>query len=251
MYRWLFIFIIDALTKITTMKNIKTIIFCLIATFGFSQVPSFTVAYFDAKPYQQDEIIEKFDNYYKDIEFNSGGVYLERLNRGNTMGTHRIVFFGDSTNWGMKEGQKESNQRWLFWRNVSDHIESWGDKYSGRILDHNGDVAPDHYGYVQIYNIAVSDPEKFLAAHKKIVSQARGLMEDRPVAFGTYDIGSPNGATHFVAVGYKGVSDNIVTKSKIEKALAKEWKEYFKNRGEVLSKGNFDLNILRTYGSFN
>ena len=233
------------------MKNIKTIIFCLIATFGFSQVPSFTVAYFDAKPYQQDEIIEKFDNYYKDIEFNSGGVYLERLNIGNTMGTHRIVFFGDSTNWGMKEGQKERNQRWLFWRNVSDHIESWGDRYSGRILDYNGDVAPDHYGYVQIYNIAVSDPEKFLAAHKKIVSQARGLMEDRPVAFGTYDIGSPNGATHFVAVGYKGVSDNIVMKSKIEQALAKEWKEYFKNRGDVTNTGDFDLRILKTYGSFN
>ena len=107
------------------MKNIKTIIFCLIAAFGFSQVPSFTVAYFDAKPYQQDEIAEKFDNFYKDIEFNSGGVYLERLNRGNTMGTHRIVFFGDAANWGMKEGQKESNQRWLFWRNVSDQIESW------------------------------------------------------------------------------------------------------------------------------
>ncbi len=39
-----------------------------------------------------------------------GGVYLEKLNRGNTMGTHRVVFFGDAANWGMKEGQKESNQ---------------------------------------------------------------------------------------------------------------------------------------------
>jgi hypothetical protein len=37
----------------------------------------------------------------------------------------------------------------------------------------------------------------------------------------------------------------------MEQELAKEWKEYYKNRGEVLSKGNFDLNILRTYGSFN
>jgi len=233
------------------MKKIKTIIFCLIGVFGFSQVPSFTVAYFDAKPYQQNEIAEKFDNFYKDIEFNSGGVYLEKLNRGNTMGTHRIVFFGDAANWGMKEGQKESNQRWLFWRNVSDHVESWGDKYSGRILDYNGEVAPDHYGYIQIYDIAVSDPEKFLAAHQKIVSQARGLMEDRPVAFGTYDIGSPNGATHWVAVGYKDVRDNIVIKSKMEQELSKEWSEYFKNRGEVINKGNFDLNILRTYGSFN
>ena len=233
------------------MKNIKTIIFCLTAAFGFSQTPSFTVRYFDAKPFQQNEIAEKFDNYYEGVEFNSGGVYLERLGRGNTMGTHRIVYFGDAANWGMKEGQKERSQNILFWRNISEHIDSWGDAYSGRILDYSGDVAPDHYGYVQIYEIAVSDAEKFISAHKKIVSQARELMGDRPVAFGSFDIGSPNGATHFVAVGYKGVSDNIVMKSKIEQALAKEWKEYYKNRGNVTNMGNFDLRILKTYGSFN
>ena len=233
------------------MKNIKTIIFCLITAFGFSQTPSFTVRYFDAKPFQQNEIAEKFDNYYEGVEFNSGGVYLERLGRGNTKGTHRIVYFGDAANWGMKEGQKERSQNTLFWRNISEHIDSWGDAYSGRILDYSGDVAPDHYGYVQIYEIAVSDPEKFISAHKKIVSQARELMEDRPVAFGSFDIGIPNGATHFVAVGYKGVSDNIVMKSKIEQALAKERKEYFKNRGDVTNTGNFDLRILKTYGSFN
>ncbi|MDA0780353.1 MAG: hypothetical protein O2961_06450 [Bacteroidetes bacterium] len=233
------------------MNNYKTILVCLIAAFGFSQVPSFTVVYLDAKPFQQDEIAEKFDAHYKDVEFNSGGLYLEKLNGGNTLGTHRVVFFGDATNWGMKEGQKEKNENNVFWRNVNDHVESWGDAFSGRILDYDGDVAPDHYGYIQIYDIAVNNPEKFLNAHKKMVSQARGLMEDRPVAFGTYDIGSPNGATHWVAVGYKDVGDNIVIKSKMEQELAKEWGEYFKNRGEVINSGNFDLKILRTYGSFN
>ncbi len=52
-------------------------------------------------------------------------------------------------------------------------------------------------------------------------------------------------------VGYKDIGDNIVIKSKMEQELAKEWKEYFKSRGEVLIKETFDLNILRTYGSFN
>ena len=151
----------------------------------------------------------------------------------------------------MKEGQKEKSEKSIFWRNVNDHVESWGDSFSGRILDYDGDVAPDHYGYIQIYDIEVDNPEKFFAAHKKIVSQARGLMEDRPVAFGTYDVGSPNGATHWVAVAYKNIGDNIVIKSKMEQELSKEWKEYFKNRGEVINKGNFDLKILKTYGSFN
>lgn len=233
------------------MNNFKTIIVCLIATFGFSQVPSFTVYYFDVKPYQEDAIVQKFDNFYNSIEFNSGGVYLEKLNRGNTLGTHRIVFFGDAANWGIKEGQIDKYRKMVFWRNVNDHVESRGDAFTGRILDYDGDVAPDHYGYIQIYDIAVDNPQKFLDAHKKIVSQARGLMEDRPVAFGTYDIGSPNGATHWVAVGYKGVGDNIIIKSKMEQELAKEWAAYFKNRGEVINKGNFDLKILKSYGSFN
>lgn len=233
------------------MKYLNIILFTLIFSFSYSQIPSFTVRYFDIKPHQQEEIAWKFDNYYKDVEFNSGGVYLERLDIGNTLGTHRIVYFGDTMNWGIKEGQKERAQTQLFWRNMSDHVESWGNAYTGRILDYSGDVAPDHYGYIQIYDIAVSDPAKFLAAHKKIVSQARELMGDRPIAFGTYDIGSPNGATHWVALGYKSIGDNLEMKTKVEQELAEEWKTYFKTRGDVTSLGNFDLKILKSHGSFN
>ena len=37
----------------------------------------------------------------------------------------------------------------------------------------------------------------------------------------------------------------------MEQELAKEWGAYFKKRGEVINKGNFDLKILKSYGSFN
>ena len=71
----------------------------------------------------------------------------------------------------------------------------------------------------------------------------------RPVAFGTYDIGSPSGATHWVAVGYENVGDNLKMKTTLEK-MTDEWAEYYNSRGAVENIGNFDLRILKTYGSF-
>ena len=74
-------------------------------------------------------------------------------------------------------------------------------------------------------------------------------MDGRPVAFGTYDIGLPGGASHWVAVAYNGVGDNLKMKVATEK-FSKEWKAYYEARGEAEQTGNFDLRILKTYGSF-
>ena len=41
-----------------------------------------------------------------------------------------------------------------------------GARYTGRILDYQGEGSPDSYGYVQIYELKVSDPDSFLKAHK-------------------------------------------------------------------------------------
>lgn len=231
------------------MKKLTSLAFLLCMAFGYAQIPSFTVQYFDAKPWQQTEIASIFDNFYEGVTFKSGGLYLERLGSGNTEGTHRIVFFGDSENWGMEEDQKTSDQRRAFWREFTDNVESMGPRYTGRIIDYQGEGSPDSYGYVQIYELKVADPESFLKAHKKLVSQLSKTMEGRPVAFGTYDIGLPGGASHWVAVAYKGVGDNLKMKVATEK-FSKEWKAYYEARGEVEQTGNFDLRILKTYGSF-
>ena len=232
------------------MKPFISIFILLVSIQSYAQIPSFTVQYFEAKPWQEAEISQVFDDFYTELEFNSGGIYLERLRAGNTEGSHRIVYFGDAENWGLKEGQKNRSERTAFWRNLSDNVASWGATYTGRILDYHGDGAPDDYGYIQIYEVKVADPVSFMKAHKKIVSETSQMMDGRPVAFGTYDIGSPNGATHWVAVGYKGVGDNLKMKSQTEK-LVKEWTTYFKTRGYVEDTGNFDLRILKSYGSFN
>ena len=232
------------------MKKISLLIAVFASFYCVAQIPSFTVQYFDAKPWQQTEIAQIFDNYYEGVEFKSGGLYLERLRGGNTEGTHRIVFFGDRENFGRKEGEKTSEEVRAFYREFSDNIENWGNSYTGRILDYSGEGSPDDYGYIQIYEIKVADQVAFLKAHKKIVSKMSKVMEGRPVAFGTYDIGAPNGASHWVAVAYKNRADNIKIKAASEK-YTKEWGEYFSTRGEVEDTGNFDLTILKTYGSFN
>ena len=47
---------------------------------------------------------------------------------------------------------------------------------------------------------------------------------------------------------YKGVGDNLKMKVTTEK-FSKEWKAYYEARGEAEQTGNFDLRILKTYGS--
>ena len=77
------------------MKNsILITLFGLFLTVSFSQTPSFSVYYFDVKQGSQASIAEAYDEFWGNVEFESGGLYLERMDRGNVDGTHRVVRFG-------------------------------------------------------------------------------------------------------------------------------------------------------------
>ena len=50
---------------------------------------------------------------------------------------------------------------------------------------------------VHIWDIIPEDPTAFKVAHDKIVDEFKSEFKDRVVGYGTYDIGMPNGATHW------------------------------------------------------
>ena len=75
-------------------------------------------------------------------------------------------------------------------------------------------------------------------------------MGDRPVGFGTYDIGSPNGATHWVVIGSNGFSDLIDQKQQFEDKLAKDMMEWGTTNGGVEIKSNFTIQVLAAFGEF-
>ena len=139
------------------MKNtIMLLIFSLFFTFSFSQTPSFTVYYFNAERSNEGEIAAAYDDFFEGVEFKSGGAYLERMDRGNVDGSHRLVRFGDTENWGLVESK--TREQWA--KHMSDLdplVESRGPRYTGRILGSNG-VNPVTKPYIQIYDLEVYNP---------------------------------------------------------------------------------------------
>ena len=237
------------------MKNtITLLIFSLFVTTSFSQTPSFTVYYFNADRSNEGEIAAAYDDFFEGVEFKSGGAYLERMDRGNVDGSHRLVRFGDTENWGLVE--PKTREQWA--KHMSDLnplVESRGPRYTGRILGSNG-VNPATKPYIQIYDLEVSNPAKWLAAFAKLIEDTKDSANEGMVVYGTYDVGAPMGvnrdgtATHWVALGADNLGELIMAKVEGEKYVD-EWTEYHQTKGETKILNHYSLRILKDYGSFN
>jgi hypothetical protein len=229
-------------------KTILILFFSLFTGISLSQEPTFTVRYFDVMPGAEQALADLYDSYFGDVEFKSGGLYLERMDRGDVKGTHRVVFFGELGNWGFVDGQKTPQDWEIFRQRRSKFIENSGPVYSGRILASNG-KNPADLRYFQLYDIEVSDPAKFAAAHMKIVDQMEEVTGENAVMFGSYDVGSPDAATHWIATGSTNLGPLMRWYVDAEK-YEKEWADYYKNRGEVKDISKYSLRILKDYGTF-
>tara|TARA_B100001059_G_scaffold27797_1_gene22544 strand:- start:522 stop:1220 length:699 start_codon:yes stop_codon:yes gene_type:complete len=232
------------------MKKFITLFFVgMFINMSLAQTNTFTVYYFDAKPGTEAALANVYDDFFEGAEFKSGGIYLERMHRGDVKGTHRIVFFGELGNLGLVEGQKTDQDWQQFWDDRSTFIESNGPSYSGRISASNG-VDPFSKGYFQLYEGVIYEPEKFIAAHTKAMEEVWDY-EGNAMLFGTYDVGTPGGATHWAAFGADSLESLMLWKVFIEENNAKGQAEYFKNRGKTEDLTNYSLRILKSYGGFN
>ena len=227
------------------MKKLSLIIM-LLSTVGFAQ-NAFIEFQFDAKRGTQDAILALTDEFWGEAEFKSGGIHVESINIGNPKSSHRILLYGDPSNWGRLDTLNVNRDKWqAFVQKLNNHIDEWTHSSSGNVLSWTGAVDAEEFSYVQIYEFSAEDPIAFQAAHDKIVAQMADTMEGRAVGFGTYDIGGYNGATHWVAVGYKNWSD-LMVKGRELQTYAKEWQAYYKNRGKVDIIRNYALNVERAY----
>jgi hypothetical protein len=89
----------------------------------------------------------------------------------------------------------------------------------------------------------IKDPTKFKAAHDVLLKELKDDFTGRDVGFGTYDIGRPNGATHWMYLSGKDGEDHLKLYDKLEKS-AEFWK-YIKDRGEVIDVKDFELKYLK------
>ena len=230
------------------MKKLFTILFVgLFVNLAFTQTNTFTVQYFDVKPGAQNDLAALYDSFFEGVEFKTGGLYLERMDRGDVSGTHRTVAFGELGNSGMVAGSKTREDWQKFLSDRREFIEKRGPRYSGRIAYTNG-VDPFSKGYFQLYEAEVSDPAKFTEAHIKAIENVWGF-EGNAMLFGSYDVGNPGTATHFAAYGADNLEALMKWKVYVEQNT-EGMTEYFSSRGEVKELGNYSLQILKQYGGF-
>lgn len=226
-------------------KFLSLVIFVFITTNSYSQ-NTFRLWHFNAKNGTETAIGALMSQYNENAEFKSGGVQVERISLGDNQWTHRVVAFGEVGKIGrtdLKEFQRD-----LFLEELNNYVEEWGPAYAGRFLSYQGGQ-PKDYPFIQIYDITPNDPAAFKKAHDTFVSKVSKTLGDRPIGFGTYDIGSPGGATHWVIIGSSGFSDLIDQKQKWEDNYSKEAAEWAKNNGGVEFKSNFTIRVLAAFGN--
>ena len=221
----------------------KLILICiLVASYSYSQ-NAFMEYQFKAKRGTQAAILALTDDFWGDADFKSGGINVEAMSIGNPMSSHRVVLYGDPSNWGRKDSISEDKWQ-AFIQKLNNHVEKWTHSSSGNVLSWVGGT--DDYKYVQIYEFSATDPMAFQAAHDKIVKEMSGIMGERAVGFGTYEIGGYRGASHWVAVSYKNWEDLILTGRDLQKKT-KAWQEYYSKRGQIKAIRNYTLNIAKAY----
>ncbi len=227
------------------MKKSIFILLFLSASISFSQ-NTFRLWHFNAKDGAETAISNLMTSHNENAKFKSGGVQFERISYGDNQWTHRVVAFGEVGKIGRTD--LKEFQQGFFLEKLNNYVEEWGPSYAGRFLSYVGGQ-PKDFPFIQIYDLKLNNPGAFKKAHDKFVNKASKIIGDRPVAFGTYDIGSPNEATHWVVIGSSGLSDLIDQKQKWEDNFSKETEEWAKTNGGVEFKSNFTISVLAAFGS--
>jgi hypothetical protein len=222
-------------------------LFSLVAFFATisltAQTMAFTAIEVKVKDYSQNEVAEAFDKVFEDVQMNQGGVVLERFWNGRTNGmTHRLVFMSTLGVDLVEEGSINPDKNEAFWSKMNNYIEEWGSGYSGRILSwQEGDTEKNPT--VHIWDIKVQDQNQFKAGHESILKAFKKDFEGRVAGFGTYDIGKPNGATHWVVVTGKDRNDHLMLYDKLENS--NKFLQLIQERGPVEDVKDYELEILR------
>ena len=226
------------------MKKLLIIISIISVNSLFAQT-TFQLWNFNAKEGMEESIAQLAEENWGDAKFKSGGIQIERIAHGDNPWSHRVILFGDVGKIGRVEGDQNDPEWELFFEKLNHFIEEWGTSYAGRFLSIEGGSWID-YPYVQIYDLKLDDPMAFKLAHDKLVKQTSKTRGNRPVAFGTYDIGGGENISHWVAIGATDFSD-LISQKVLDDNYGKEWAEWSKTNGGAISPSNYTLRVLAAY----
>lgn len=209
-----------------------------------AQTIVFNVQEIKAKDFSQSDIEAAYETCCAEMKPNKGGFAFQQIGKGSDDGmTHRLVWY-----WEMGEdlwkGTNVEEKAPLWWNQMGNYVEEWGESYCGRVLSRK-DASNKEYEWTHIWDIRINDPNQFKTAHDKIVNTFKKEFEGRWVAFGTYDINYPNGATHWVGVSGKDDHDHMMLYDKLQKQS--KFIELLAARGKTENIRDYMVKNIKSY----
>ena len=227
------------------MKKIIFLMAYLIVVGSLSaQTMVFNVQEIKAKDFSESDIAAAYETCCGDMTPNKGGFGIQSIGKGGDDGmTHRLVWYWEIGE-NLWEGTNVQERAPLWWSQMSNYVDEWGESYSGRTLSRQVGTNDD-YKSTHIWDIKIDNPNQFQNAHDKIVKKFKKEFEGRWVAFGTYDINYPNGATHWVGLSGANENDHIMLYDKLQKQA--EFVKLIGERGEVENIRDYMVENIKFY----
>ena len=187
---------------------------------------SIRVVDFDVKWGAEEEVARLFADYHNS-ERKSGGAHLQKINYLKNV-THRAVFVGDPSNWGVKT--EKTAAEW--------------DAYQGKMrrLLNNGETSvvmtnlrwrkgdSEKNKVSKNWEMKIKDPIRFLKAYDKFIKAIDNVLGDHITAVESIDLGG-NGGTHRSWLNGTDLNNLILLEREIQNTKA--FQTFIEERGEV------------------
>ena len=232
------------------MKILKLYLqnFSLLITLFFSanlsaQTMMFNSAVLKLKKGMEDNFVDAHEILLSDAKFTSGSqIAIERILKGHKNGAIFRTVWVMPAEGDMIEGI--SQDKWdAYWAKMGDCIIEYTEHSAGRFLFGQG--RPKKGDVIHIWDFKATNQNQFKTAQEKMLKELQKEFDGRFIAFGTYDINKPDGATHWAAVSGKSEGDHIMLLEKLEKTKA--FYEFIESRGTVEDIRDYETWLFELY----
>jgi len=207
------------------MKKLLLIFSLVLFNYTFSQT-SIRIVDFDVKWGAEEEVARLFADYHNS-ERKSGGAHLQKINYLKNV-THRAVFVGDPSNWGVKT--EKTADEWDAYRGKMRRLLNNAEPsvVMTNLRWRKGDSENNKVS--KNWEMKIKDPVKFLKAYDKFIKSIDNVLGDHITAIESIDLGG-NGGTHRSWLSGTDLNNLILLEREIQNTKA--FQTFIEERGEV------------------
>ena len=207
------------------MKKLLMLLAVVFTTSIFGQT-SIRVVDFDVKWGAEEEVARLFADYHNS-ERKSGLALLQKINYLKNV-THRAVFVGDPSNWGVKT--EKTSAEWDAYRGKMRRLLNSAERsvIMTNLRWRKGNMEKNKVS--KNWEMKIKDPVKFLKAYDKFIKGIDNILGDHITAVESIDLGG-NGGTHRSWLNGTDINDLILLEREIQNTKA--FQTFIEERGEV------------------